>query len=321
MRKLFLLLIVFVMFGCSSNNSNEVVVYSSKENKPADQTDSSTSNANSSPNSDPSKITDVSFSFDLSSENWLNQGIIQTDLPNGTKVDLVIHYDDIDQTSKTLTCVSYVDNSQIKINFDFSGNMHPQFTTLDLSVKFIDQPDEFFSLYGQNGEMLKSGYKQVVDGKCEMLMSWNIGLPSSLEAFQTLLDNINAKYDYILTSFNLDSNTKIWYTSLNEQYADQNLENLSNELYNLLLISSQTTDSQLTTIKTLNHENTELYEFKIQPKETATQANEIVYVSQNGSKYHLGQCSSLRSEPNAITLNDALAKGYELCKICAKKTN
>ena len=41
-----------------------------------------------------------------------------------------------------------------------------------------------------------------------------------------------------------------------------------------------------------------------------------VYITKTGEKYHLSWCTSLRRSKIAITLGNAIARGYEPCKIC-----
>ena len=42
----------------------------------------------------------------------------------------------------------------------------------------------------------------------------------------------------------------------------------------------------------------------------------IVYIANSGEKYHTEQCSYLRSGKIAITLGEAVSKGYEPCSRC-----
>jgi len=42
----------------------------------------------------------------------------------------------------------------------------------------------------------------------------------------------------------------------------------------------------------------------------------IVYVTKTGEKYHTEKCSSVRNSKIDITLEEAVSKGYEPCKIC-----
>jgi len=49
---------------------------------------------------------------------------------------------------------------------------------------------------------------------------------------------------------------------------------------------------------------------------SATGPNAIVYITKTGEKYHTEKCSSLRSSRIAITLEEAVSKGYEPCKLC-----
>jgi hypothetical protein len=48
----------------------------------------------------------------------------------------------------------------------------------------------------------------------------------------------------------------------------------------------------------------------------AAPATTTVYVTKTGEKYHLSTCSSLRKSNIQTTLGEAIAQGYEPCKIC-----
>jgi hypothetical protein len=41
-----------------------------------------------------------------------------------------------------------------------------------------------------------------------------------------------------------------------------------------------------------------------------------VYITRTGEKYHRGTCHHLRRSKFAIKLSDAIAQGYEPCKVC-----
>lgn len=45
-------------------------------------------------------------------------------------------------------------------------------------------------------------------------------------------------------------------------------------------------------------------------------AADIVYVTSSGQKFHRDGCQSLRKSKIQMTREDAIAKGYEPCKIC-----
>lgn len=45
-------------------------------------------------------------------------------------------------------------------------------------------------------------------------------------------------------------------------------------------------------------------------------SSRTVYITRTGEKYHEGWCSSLRRSKIPISLEDAIARGYEACKIC-----
>jgi hypothetical protein len=42
----------------------------------------------------------------------------------------------------------------------------------------------------------------------------------------------------------------------------------------------------------------------------------VVYITKTGEKYHTEGCSSLRNSKIAITLGEAVLKGYESCQRC-----
>jgi hypothetical protein len=42
----------------------------------------------------------------------------------------------------------------------------------------------------------------------------------------------------------------------------------------------------------------------------------VVYITKTGEKYHAEECSSLRNSKIAVTLGEAVSKGYEPCQLC-----
>jgi methylphosphotriester-DNA--protein-cysteine methyltransferase len=42
----------------------------------------------------------------------------------------------------------------------------------------------------------------------------------------------------------------------------------------------------------------------------------VVYVTKTGEKYHTEECSSVRNSKIAVTLVEAVSKGYEPCQRC-----
>lgn len=52
------------------------------------------------------------------------------------------------------------------------------------------------------------------------------------------------------------------------------------------------------------------------PKIPTADKDVIVYVTNTGSKYHRGSCSSLSKSKIEITLQEAKAQGYAPCKRC-----
>ena len=45
-----------------------------------------------------------------------------------------------------------------------------------------------------------------------------------------------------------------------------------------------------------------------------------VYITKTGEKYHRDGCSSLRRSKFAVSLKDAVARGFEACKNCRPPT-
>ncbi len=48
----------------------------------------------------------------------------------------------------------------------------------------------------------------------------------------------------------------------------------------------------------------------------AAPGSTIVYITKTGAKYHKDGCSSLRKSKIPVTLQEAVDRGYEPCKIC-----
>jgi methylphosphotriester-DNA--protein-cysteine methyltransferase len=42
----------------------------------------------------------------------------------------------------------------------------------------------------------------------------------------------------------------------------------------------------------------------------------VVYITKTGEKYHTEECSSVRNSKIAVTLGEAVSKGYEPCQLC-----
>lgn len=49
---------------------------------------------------------------------------------------------------------------------------------------------------------------------------------------------------------------------------------------------------------------------------TPASTGTTVYVTTTGTKYHVENCRSLKKSKVSISLSDAIAKGYDPCKIC-----
>jgi hypothetical protein len=48
----------------------------------------------------------------------------------------------------------------------------------------------------------------------------------------------------------------------------------------------------------------------------AASADTTVYITKTGEKYHISSCASLRKSKIAISLGDAVARGYGRCQRC-----
>ena len=45
-------------------------------------------------------------------------------------------------------------------------------------------------------------------------------------------------------------------------------------------------------------------------------AQNIVYITKTGKKYHLKSCRTIKGEAYQISLSEAKYKGYTACKVC-----
>ncbi|CRF31392.1 hypothetical membrane protein [Brachyspira suanatina] len=45
-------------------------------------------------------------------------------------------------------------------------------------------------------------------------------------------------------------------------------------------------------------------------------AQNVVYITKTGKKYHLQSCRTIRGEAYKISLSEAKQKGYTACKVC-----
>ncbi len=87
---------------------------------------------------------------------------------------------------------------------------------------------------------------------------------------------------------------------------------------------SGTTDSQppseASTAQETTAKETTTAETQADTTEPPEAENEsgIYYVTNSGTKYHLGSCSYLRASRNKITLSQAKAKGFTPCSRCIK---
>lgn len=52
----------------------------------------------------------------------------------------------------------------------------------------------------------------------------------------------------------------------------------------------------------------------------AAPASTTVYITKTGEKYHASGCRSLAKSKIAITLGEAVERGYEPCKVCDPPT-
>jgi endonuclease G len=48
----------------------------------------------------------------------------------------------------------------------------------------------------------------------------------------------------------------------------------------------------------------------------AASQDTTVYITNTGEKYHTGRCASVRNSKTAVSLGEAVTKGYEPCKRC-----
>jgi hypothetical protein len=55
-------------------------------------------------------------------------------------------------------------------------------------------------------------------------------------------------------------------------------------------------------------------------KTTAENGDTLVYITKTGKKYHADGCRSLAKSKTAITLRDAVARGYTACSLCKPPT-
>lgn len=53
---------------------------------------------------------------------------------------------------------------------------------------------------------------------------------------------------------------------------------------------------------------------------TCSILSQTVYVTKTGEKYHRKECQYLRNSSRSIDLKDAVAVGYEPCKVCKPQT-
>ena len=51
------------------------------------------------------------------------------------------------------------------------------------------------------------------------------------------------------------------------------------------------------------------------PKQQSPQS-QVVYVTNSGEKYHLEDCQHLRKSKIEIDKDDAIAQGFEACRVC-----
>ena len=48
----------------------------------------------------------------------------------------------------------------------------------------------------------------------------------------------------------------------------------------------------------------------------AAERDTVVYITETGEKYHTEQCSSTRNSKIAITLEEAVSRGFDPCQRC-----
>lgn len=52
------------------------------------------------------------------------------------------------------------------------------------------------------------------------------------------------------------------------------------------------------------------------PVDDKRKNEQTVYITKTGAKFHLGSCHHLRRSKIAIKRSEAIAQGYEACKVC-----
>ncbi len=81
-------------------------------------------------------------------------------------------------------------------------------------------------------------------------------------------------------------------------------------------LTPDTPDSNLVTESNSDDVSADESPGKTEEKNETLPGNTIVYVTKSGKKYHLREdCSGMKA-PEGITLDEAVASGYEACKRC-----
>lgn len=80
---------------------------------------------------------------------------------------------------------------------------------------------------------------------------------------------------------------------------------------------SETKENEVKTVYEKLNENTEeKTDNEITDENEINDIEKVVYISKTGKKYHLENCRTLRTEKEAIDLDEAVKTRYEACKVC-----
>ena len=80
---------------------------------------------------------------------------------------------------------------------------------------------------------------------------------------------------------------------------------------------SETKENEVKAVYEKLNENTEeKTDNEITDENEINDIEKVVYISKTGKKYHLENCRTLRTEKEAIDLEEAVKTGYEACKVC-----
>ncbi len=115
------------------------------------------------------------------------------------------------------------------------------------------------------------------------------------------------------------------YQALSAVYAGEIGETVSTTAAETTAAVAQITDSEEQTQANVAQESTQsqnedkVTTAKAPTSDTSAETEQgTYYVTNSGTKYHIGTCSYLSKSRNAITLSEAKAKGYTPCSRCIK---